>query len=241
MPRDPSVAERIERELALRILRGEVAPESRLPSVRALAAEFEVTVPTIQRAIAGLGTRGLVTAVQGSGLEVHDPEAVLDPVLLPLWFEALADQPARAARMLGDFLELRRVVAGHLVETRLSRLQGALHEIAVPARIIFESTDPGELAAADLALTEAFARASGSFAVTAVLATVARLPAEVPVLAEAFYGHRPAHLAAIEAIVGALSQDEPAQAAREVRDAMTTWDRQSVSRFQALLEAARTD
>lgn len=239
MPRDPSVAERIERELALRILRGEVAPDTRLPSVRSLAAEFQVTVPTIQRAIAGLGTRGLVTAVQGSGLRVHDPEAALDPVLLPLWFEALADQPARAARMLGDFLELRRVVAGHLVQTRLSRLQGALHELAEPARVIFESSDPQELAAADLALTQAFARASGSFAVTAVLSAVARLPEEVPVLAEAFYGHRPAHLAAIEAIMDALAESDPPTAARQVRAAMATWDRQSVTRFQALLEAAR--
>ncbi len=238
MSRELSIAEGIERTLAVEILRGTWAPGSRLPSLRKLAARFEVTVPTVQRVIAGLGTRGLVTAVQGSGVLVHDPMEVADPALLPLWFEARAHQPELASAMLGDFLELRRVVAGHLVETRLDKLQAALAELSGPAMVVLTSTDVAEIARADVALTRAFARASGSFAVTAVLGAVARLPEELPVLAEAFYGDRAVHMDAIQSVVDAVAGGaEPAEAARSLRVALARWDAVSVARFEALLRA----
>ena len=87
-----NTAARIERSLTTAVLRGEFATGARLPTVRALAKTFDVNPATVQRALAGLEHSGLVTAHQGSGIVVNDPELSGDVSLMPAWLEALADQ-----------------------------------------------------------------------------------------------------------------------------------------------------
>ncbi len=58
--------------LRQRILDGELAPGSRLPSQQELADEFSVTVMTLRQAVAALESEGLLWAARGKGTFVAD-------------------------------------------------------------------------------------------------------------------------------------------------------------------------
>lgn len=58
--------------LRQRILDGELAPGSRLPSQQELADEFAVTVMTLRQAVAALESEGLLWAARGKGTFVAD-------------------------------------------------------------------------------------------------------------------------------------------------------------------------
>ena len=55
-----------------RISSGELAPGQQLPSVITLAAEYQLAVPTVRKAISLLKTEGLVTGVAGYGTFVAE-------------------------------------------------------------------------------------------------------------------------------------------------------------------------
>ena len=138
-PIERTLPDQIEHRLACEILRGERPPGSRLPTVRALAEHYDVTVPTIQRALDRLGRTGLVTAKGGSGVTVNDPKRNMNLSLIPVWFEALAAEPEAAAKILRDFLALRRILTRHLFAVSPQILVASLPELAsarleVPAR-----------------------------------------------------------------------------------------------------------
>lgn len=59
--------------IAARIASGELAPGSRLPAERDLAAEYGVAYDTIRRAAAVLRERGLIETVHGRGTFVAVP------------------------------------------------------------------------------------------------------------------------------------------------------------------------
>ena len=232
-PPQRSTAERIAHTLACRIVRGEVAPGDRLPSVRALAAEHGTTVPTIHRAVERLAARGLVRTEDRRGTVVCDPAAG-DLALLPVWFDAWSDDPDRSAALLADLLEVRRALAGHLVATHRGALLRALPAMAAPMATLASATDLAVIAAADAALTEAVVSAVGSHALRAVLHTVSRLALEVPHVAEALYADRPGHLAVVAAVAEGFARGE----ASALLAAMARWDAASVEAFRARLAAA---
>lgn len=51
---------------------GELPPGSRLPSILALAARYEVSVPTVRKALQVLKDEGLVTGVAGYGTFISE-------------------------------------------------------------------------------------------------------------------------------------------------------------------------
>lgn len=58
--------------LRAQIESGELAPGQQLPSVVALAASYEIAVPTARKAISLLKSEGLVTGVAGYGTFVAE-------------------------------------------------------------------------------------------------------------------------------------------------------------------------
>ncbi|MCA9523973.1 MAG: FadR family transcriptional regulator [Myxococcales bacterium] len=220
-------------------MRGERAAGSRLPPVREMALEFGVTVPTIQRVVDRLEATGLVRARQGSGIVVNDPRESADLSLLPMWFDALVDQPERAGAILGDFLELRRVILSHLVRTETANLGGAAQRLAGIANRLVKASSLDEIIDADLEATRAVLETSNNFAALALFRAVEHLTSRVPLVAEALYGDRAAHrdvLARLAAVW--LAGGEPAQVAESVEAVLAAWDRRTVERFTALLENA---
>ncbi len=230
-----TIAEQIERELACSILRGDRSPGTRLPSVRALAVQFEVTVPTIQRAVDRLAATGLVTAQRGSGTVVNDPNRCGDLNLLPLWLEAFSRDPARSALLLAGLLELRRVLTVHLVRVAGDRVRGAIPKLSLIAMLISKESSLREIAVADAELNRIVVEAAQNFAVRSVFETVARLALEAPYVAEALYEDRAGHQLVIDTVLAALVHPDPARAGELVQRAMVAWDAEVVARHKRLL------
>jgi GntR family transcriptional regulator len=55
-----------------RIETGELAPGARLPAILTMAGEYEVSVPTVRKALTRLKDEGLVTGVAGYGTFVRE-------------------------------------------------------------------------------------------------------------------------------------------------------------------------
>ena len=134
--------------------------------------------------------------------------------------------------MFGDFLEMRRVIAAHLIRTRLPALLAAAPALAGVAASLATASTIEEIALADSQLTRVFVEAADNFAISAVFAAIERFSLEVPQAAEALYGDRAAHRRIIGDVVTGLLSKDPATA---VTDALETWDRRTVERFRGLV------
>lgn len=51
---------------------GELAPGTRLPSILAMAGQYDVSVPTVRKALAVLKDEGIVTGVAGYGTFISE-------------------------------------------------------------------------------------------------------------------------------------------------------------------------
>ena len=224
----------IERALVRRILRGEYPPGANLPSVRALAAEFDVTGPTIQRVNARLEAHGLVEARHGSGVRVLDARRSAGLSLLPHWFDALSDQPAEATRVFRECMEIRRLVALRLAP-RIDLARSGPEITAALQRCLTADTPEG-VQEADLAFSRAVLDAADHFGVTALFNTVEKIIRSVPGIADAFYGDLDLHRDAIIKLVAAFGAPPESRDAR-VLEAFEAWDVAAAERFEAYLSA----
>ena len=77
---DRPIYSQVVERLQTRIVAGECAPGSRLPSVRDLAMEAGINPNTMQRAFAELERQGLVTTQRTSGRLVTEDEALIQRV-----------------------------------------------------------------------------------------------------------------------------------------------------------------
>lgn len=230
-----NVAERIEHALAVQIVRGQRPVGGLLPSVRALAAEFGVTVPTIQRAIAGLEAMRLVEVRHGRGITVLDPHGA-GLSLLPVWFEAYRGEIEVLAPILADFLELRRVFTAHLLVKERSRLLAWGPALQVAAAAIPADVSPEALMEADLASTRAILEHTGHFAARALFHTVEQLIRAVPLLVCALYGDPAHHRRTLQAVAAALiAEAGDEERIARVIEAQASWDAAAVQRFRCLV------
>ncbi|MCA9666083.1 MAG: GntR family transcriptional regulator [Myxococcales bacterium] len=238
-----TIVDHLTTQLACAILRGEHAPGSRLPTVRALATAHEVTAPTIQRVVAQLEALGLVDARQGSGTRVNDPREHGSVALLPYWLLAYADQPERAAALLADVLALRRDMAlvmlerlrAHIDDNGLLAAGEALGALVQAAAA--EPRDVQAIARADVALMKRLATLAGGIAHGALFNSVARVMLETPQLADAMYADVAANISAFRAVLAALTDraadddDDGARVRRVARAELEALDAATVAHF----------
>jgi len=111
-----SRADALADQLSLDILRGALAPGSRLPSVRELARAHSVSASTVQRVLMVLEARGLVRARDRSGVVVLDPERHTSLSTWPLLVGHAHANPDLAMRLLRDVLATRRTLAIDVVQ-----------------------------------------------------------------------------------------------------------------------------
>ncbi len=70
-PEDPTPSyEQLRRQLSAQIQSGMLEPQTRLPTVRQLAADLAVAAGTVMRAYAALESEGLVVTRRGGGTAV---------------------------------------------------------------------------------------------------------------------------------------------------------------------------
>lgn len=75
-----SVTDEIVKQIKLLIDNGELKPGDKLPSQKEMEAIFNVSRPTLQKAISKLATLGLIDAIQGKGYYI---KYVKDIIILP--------------------------------------------------------------------------------------------------------------------------------------------------------------
>ena len=111
-PGDPTPPyEQLRRQLATAIAAGLLAPESRLPTVRQLAADLGVAAGTVMRAYAELEGDGLLVTRRGRGTSVSASPSTLPVVERQRRLAELAASLVAQARRLGAADdEIRRAV-----------------------------------------------------------------------------------------------------------------------------------
>jgi len=104
------LSDRVATELGSRIVRGDLAPGSRLPTEAELCELFSVSRSVIRDAIRVLSARGLVHVRQGHGMVVYPPSDAT-------FAEALIILLMRSDATIGDVIDARAVI-----ETQLAPL-----------------------------------------------------------------------------------------------------------------------
>ena len=164
---------------------------------------YEVTVPTMQRAIARLEELGLLFVRHGSGMTVLDPVRHANPMILPYWIQALHAHPEQVRKPLEDFLALRRTLLAELLaakpaEQTWAMLDEPLDELARCARQLKPSWR--SLMDAELCLERQLLQATGQTAYAMIFNVFERLLQSVPELQRARYGQADAVLTCWEAM-----------------------------------------
>lgn len=230
----PNVAMRIERDLTRAILRGEHRPGSRLPTLRELAVQYGVNPSTMQRALARLEARGLITARQGSGLRVNDPHDVADLTLIVDWLAVSVDDPQRAATLIAELAEVRRILAVRLLVRHRDRIVAALPELLAQAAALTTAAGDGSWRA-HVAFEKAVVRATGNAMVVTLLNSMARALEEQPLLVEAMYGERAGRAEHLQTVLGTIHAGGAGMAER-LEALIAAGDAETVRRFRDLLE-----
>lgn len=229
-----TVAARIELDLTRAILRGDHLPGSRLPTLRELAAEYDVNPSTMQRALARLEARGLITARQGSGLRVNDPHDVADLSLIVDWLEARIDDPERATTLIVELGDLRRALAVQLMVRSREQVLDALPALIEDVAAVRDLPDD-EYWRAEIEFSKKFVRAAGNGIFAILLSTMGKVLEEQPLLVEAMYGDRDRVVASMTAVIEALVAGGDEMGAK-IEATMRMADIETARCFRRLLE-----
>lgn len=163
-----SLADRIYEDLAAKILRGELAPGTRLPSERDLALDYATNRNTLREAVRRLEHAHLVTTRHGARAVVTDfrREGTLD--ILGSFLRHAA-HPGERVRVLLDLLLARRMVLDMAV--RLAAERGRAEDFAridALAEQLVHAHAKGDISAlvsGELALVQAMVDAADSLTV----------------------------------------------------------------------------
>jgi GntR family transcriptional regulator, transcriptional repressor for pyruvate dehydrogenase complex len=224
-----NLAERVLARLGADIRGGRLAPGARLPTEHELTSTLGVSRTVVREAVAALRADGLVVTRRGSGAYVA-PNPTASPFRIP----------ARGLDMLGDVLdvmELRLAVeveAAALAAERASRRQVA--DIRGALRAIDRALRGGGAVAEDFAFHRAIAQATGNGQFPRFLTFLGShvIPRQSVRLSVDTPGERRAYLERIQhehgRIVGAISDGDPGEARRTMRDHLT----RSLERYRKL-------
>ncbi len=221
------------RSLREQLLRGRWATGQRLPSERALAAEYDVNRVTVRAAVGRLSELGLVTVRRGDGIRAAGPEesAGLDLITHLLEASAGDEVPLDVVR---DLLEIRRMVAAEAVALACARA-GDEH-LAELGRIIAEQAgrvgDPEAFRAGDVAFGRAVLAAAGNGALQLLLNTIERFYSARPEIGDALLADPAVTLASYGATVALIAARDPEQARRTIRTALEPIDTAALRRLE---------
>lgn len=190
---DATVVDRIARDIARQILTGRLPAHARLPSVRRLAELYDVNASTVQRVLARLEAQRMVVTRPRSGATVADTRRSGSIHLLPITLEALIEEPARAAKLLGDYFEVRRILAVAVLERIAARPDAIDPEpleqglAALEALAAAQPLDPAAFAFADLELNRALLEQIDQTAILSLFNLIEEIAYSNEVFVEAMY------------------------------------------------------
>lgn len=180
-------------ELARRVAAGEYAPGDLMPSVRQVAAEFEMNRATAQLVLNRLEQAGFVDAKWGKGFTIRDVRAQGGVDVYRKLFGLSMQLPEHAVSTMRDMIDVERAIVmqtllactqeDHPVDLpSMERDVDALEEIARSAE-----PDLREFLRRELSLLRDLVGAVGHTMHRAMLNTIGEMVLDVPQAVEAFF------------------------------------------------------
>ena len=232
-----TVVDKMVSEIARGILNGAYAVGMKLPSYRALAREFGVTLPTAQRAVGRIDELGLVEVRHGSGAVVLDPSISATPGVLPYWVAAVLDQPERACAIVADFLHVRRELAGVMVARLIGAdLRSVVSAVDEMERLVVDGAPVRELMSADHEVIRQMLSVAPSVALASVFNAFSALQRGIEPLAEAMYAEPALNVAGYRAVVSVALDGEEGRLRMAVPTTLAALDAATLNRFRRTLE-----
>ena len=241
MKTEETAVRRIAGQIAREIAGGLIPAGTHLPPIRDLARRFHVNAGTIQRAVAGLDAMGLVIVKQGSGMVVQDVEELGGFDLWPLLLSANRNNTEKAVKLVADALEVRRVLAAHLVR-KVSELENydrsglAACIDRFAERVSAGEQDLEELIRVENRIIRCLLAQVNQSAMSAILNGVESTLLATPQLVEAFYENPEQNLRLWREFLSILDRsrdrESPTNALLAV---LETYDLQVIERFRTHL------
>lgn len=221
------------------ILQGDYPAGAVLPPERELSERLGVSRLTLRSAVARLEAEGLVRSQHGSGNHVLDYRETGGVELLGHLAGLAAPGGGLPMAVLGDLLELRRVVAVEVVglaaergtDAELAAVREALDRLA-------EATgEPAAFMRADLAFSRRMVRAAHNLGLELLANTMIRILESRPGIELAFATDPEATAEAYRRLLALVESRRGAAARRTTRRLLTTLDATLLERAR-LLDAA---
>ena len=238
-----TIVDDIVTSLCVRIVRGEYEVGVKLPPLRALAKEYGITLPTMQRVVAKLEELGLVHVLQGSGVTVRDPVTEANLSAIPYWIHVVREDPAGAVKLFDDFLDVRRVLGTRLLLGARGRLRerelwGAFdEELARFEHSAAHSRDWGQMCRHDFQLMREFLRVEPQLAYSGILNVFERILMQVPELLEAAYNPATRNVRGWQVVLEVLRDKRVSdeEARRQITGTFRAFDTMTLAKFEAVL------
>lgn len=232
-PMGENRADVVFRSLRDALLRERWKAGQRLPSERALAAEYDVNRVTVRAAVGRLTELGLVAVRRGDGIRATGARESgrLDLVTHLLEASAGDGVPLDVVR---DLLEVRRMVAAEAVALACARASD--DDLAELGRIAAEQAervgDAEAFRAGDLAFGRAVLRAGGNLALELLLNTIERFYSARPEVGDALLAEPSVTLASYGATIALITARDPDQARSMIRTALQSIDAAALARLE---------
>jgi DNA-binding FadR family transcriptional regulator len=238
-----NLVDTVTEQLVLRILRGELPPGARLPSVRSLAAEHAVNVSTVQRVLVRLAEMHVIRARPRSGVEVLDPHRHGGSALWPVVLRHADEHRELACAVVRDALAARRTMAVEVVRDLASVPRGR-YELALAQGIAGLSRavaarprDAVAIADAENDIARTVLGAAGRPALLAIFNDLSALLLSSEPVLEALCADAEQQLAAWQMFARVLATASGADTFAYLEPLLRAQDERVVERFARALEA----
>lgn len=241
-----SVVTEAVHELARRVATGEYSPGDLMPSVRQVAAEFDINRATAQLVLSRLESAGFVDARWGKGFTIRDVRIRGGVDVYRQLFGLSMTMPEQAAATMRDVVDVERAIVmetllactgGHC-EVDLEAMRADLDALEEIARS--DEPDLREFLARELSMIRGLVGAVGNTMHRAMLNSIGEMVLGVPAAVEAYFVVPPdVHVMVWQAIEAIWSRGgEPLQSELSLfRDLFAIYHDNVVARFAELVGA----
>ncbi|MBX3247638.1 MAG: FadR family transcriptional regulator [Myxococcales bacterium] len=215
------------------ILGGELAPGTMLPGERELSEQLGISRLTLRAALAELQAQGLIAKVHGAGNRVLDYRESGGVELVAHLARHAIEGGTVPLRLLGELLELRRMVAVELLGLVAERATPEeLRGLRAHRRAMEEVLDePQAFVAADLQFARLLVRAGHNLMLELLGNTLARLVSEHPGFEAAFTVNARATLLVYDRLLDLLEERDPAKIRELAKRVLEPLDRRTLDRL----------
>lgn len=229
--------ERIVEQLQRLILGGRLAPDARLPSERALMAEFQVSRPTVREALRVAESMGLISIRHG---DPAGPKVLATPSIgITRVFDGLLEA-GRTSPL--DLLEMRITLDSSAAALASLQPKERLKPAAKLLDQMRETSDPQTLAALDAQFHEAVIVAAGNHLFQIIFQALSE-PIRTLIEGSLAAANRKDTIGQHEQILTAIQSGQPRKAARAARThlwavyspGLAPQDRKRIKSFAQLL------